>query len=285
MRRSIRLKEIEPNTVKALAPSGEYLKRTNGSIQKKEYLTRTDGNGAIITGNKIEFAESSRSLILLGGSFVESSYVDEGQRFSAVAERALAGACKVFNYAYSGTTLFQSMLAFLAKIVSSHDPQRSKVMVFISYTDVDVLKLEGAYWNNSKRYAPIVPALGDQRLSGVFQVSRYYAVLKSFCDCLVNFGFDYTIVDAPYVCLGTPSGRDFLRAYFGSEARANERVHCRELLSSVTADFAENYGAKYWDLHSILSGDLQYFYDHCHVNASGSDVVGQAVAKYYESWI
>lgn len=284
MKRSVRLKEIEPNTVRALVPSDEYLRKTNGTIHKKEYITRTDSNGAIITGNEIEFTASHEDLILLGGSFVESSYVDETCRFAAVAERSLGGACKVFNYSYSGTTLFQSMLSFLSKVVGYHDPIKSKVMLFISYTDVDVLKLEGSYWNGSKRYAPILPALGEQRLSNHFQASDFRRVLKSFSDCLRNFGFDFTIVGSPYVSIDTMAEREFLISYFGNEIRANNKVRYRELLSSIAVDFAKDYGANYWNLHGVLGGRHELFYDHCHVNAVGSVAVGKAVADYYEKW-
>ena len=90
-------------------------------MERKGYVLKTDNNGFIENGNKINFAgNDTTTIIFFGGSTTEQLFVPEASRWQSILERKLnerqsKPKFKVLNGGVSGNNSLHSTLNFIAK--------------------------------------------------------------------------------------------------------------------------------------------------------------------------
>jgi lysophospholipase L1-like esterase len=147
LKRSIRLRELEPFTHLLARPTPEYLKDCD-SLVNKPYLLRVDANG-FIRPSKIH-QHPDLTLAFIGGSTTECMFVDEENRFPYLVGRILEKetGLKVnsYNSGVSGNDSFHSLDILLNKVVCL----RPDIVVMMhNINDLSVLTYHLVYWNNN----------------------------------------------------------------------------------------------------------------------------------------
>jgi len=145
--RYVLLKEISPNFRAKYIPTEEYLNNTD-SLERREYLVRTDRDGFIENGNNINFTENYESIIFFGGSTTEQLFVNEEYRWQSILERELnkdqkIAKLKIINAGVSGNNSMHSTVNLMAKGL----PLKPKFVVLMhNVNDYGLLRLSGSYW-------------------------------------------------------------------------------------------------------------------------------------------
>ena len=129
--RYVLLKEINPNFKAKYVPNEEYLNRTD-SLERREYLVKTDRHGFIENGNNINFTENHESIIFFGGSTTEQLFVNEEYRWQSILERELnkgqqIAKLKIINAGVSGNNSMHSTVNLIAKGL----PLKPKLSFFV----------------------------------------------------------------------------------------------------------------------------------------------------------
>lgn len=278
IKRHVRLKEFGIHVDRELAPSEAYLRDTNGSIDAGPYRLRTDERGFITSAE----AEAARGpeVYILGDSFVESSFVQEGRRF---ADRLCAldaeGAGRRFvNGGYSGATSLNILSVILNKVLPA--PGASLLYVLPS-NDVLSLYNPRGFWNRAdKRYSPLQPAQAEAvsgRVPLLENLGQLGAALSAVVGLARAFNLKLYLATCPYV------SRDYEdlpwhRSRHREPGRYAALIADRARANAVLRETAARLHVPLVDLHHLLD-DPAWFYDDVHLNETGSAVAAQKILE------
>jgi lysophospholipase L1-like esterase len=275
-KRHIRLKEFGINVARDLAPAEAYLRDTNGTIDAGPYRLRTDAEGFITSPQAAE-AEGA-PVYLLGDSFVESSFVQEGARFADLLCGLDAGGegRRFLNAGYSGATSLNILSLVLTKILPA--PGGSLLYVLPS-NDVLSLYNPRGFWNRAdKRYSPLQPAQAESA-SGPLPLRHNLGQLQATLTALVGlaraFNLKLYLSPCPFV------SRDYEdlpwhRARHRAPGAYAALIADRDRANAVVRETAARLHVPLIDLNALLD-DPQWFYDDVHLNAAGSAVAAQKI--------
>ena len=257
-KRQIRLKEFQANIHRTYTPDESYLNARPRLDKNSAYVVRTDANGYIISGTH---QCSSRTIVLMGDSFVENLYIDEDKRIASQLERMLLTNgydFQVLNAGVSGTTNLNATNLLLNKIVY-HAP---KAIVFVtSSNDLAALRYESGYSNSSKFHGNLVPedlSEGWTKSSVGENISQVVDNLK-----VVNFICKLNNIDF-YVCTYP-------------EIQSNEDL---KLINSNVRAFAANEFVDLIDLDKLIMKNDIYYYDKLHVSHVGATVAAKSIFEH-----
>lgn len=257
-KRQIRLKEFQPNIHRTYAPDESYLNARPRLDKNSAYVVRTDANGYIISGTH---QCSSRTIVLMGDSFVENLYVDEDKRIASQLERMLLTNgydFQVLNAGVSGTTNLNATNLLLNKVVY-HAP---KAIVFVtSSNDLAALRYECGYSNSSKFHGNLVP----EDLSEGWTKSSVGENIGQVVDNLkvINFICKLNNIDF-YICTYP-------------EIQSNEDL---KLINSKVRAFAANEAVDLVDLDKLIMKNDIYYYDKLHVSHVGAAVAAKSIFEH-----
>ena len=239
-------------------------------------------------------------ILLLGDSFTEDTYNQAAEStFPTLMVRQLNG-CEVVNSGCSGWSTDQEYLYFKT---DGYRYAPDLVILVISHNDF-LENLSPVARSFSGREKPLF-RLEDGRLTLVRKPNALFSYLR---DHLYLFLYLRAKANAlRYQLTGWlpwPEGSEeeaydlmkalILRLQEESRSRgvlsfAVARTYCSKDLQSGQADevlrnFAESEQIPYLDLFDHLrSAPEKVFYDHCHVNERGAQVVGNAMASFVKS--
>ena len=276
-KRAIRLKEFGTSVERKLVPSEAYLRHTNGTIEGDEFTLVTDANGFIVDPAYRD-REGPRVLVY-GDSFVECSFIAQGQRLTDRMNAAQDGRL-VLNGGYSGSTTLHSLQSFLAKGV----PLAPSHLVYVLPSN-DVLSMmqNGGLWNFAdQRYTPIIPS-GTAAVAGSAAFERNAAalapLLRALCAVTRDACIDLTLGTMPFIASDYRE-ENWFRIRHNREADiyeglADKRRHINGILREVAGD----EGVRLLDIADMLPND--HFYDDVHMNARGcakmADIMIEAI--------
>lgn len=281
VRRTIRLKEwgVFEDTYKT--PSDEYMEKTDGSLLQQPYRLRTDYLGFIDNGNEISNRGSKRSLICLGGSFVESLFCEETLRFPSQLERKLVDDENliVLNGGYSGATLLHSYNILLNKIIPLL-PYCDRVLLFTAMSDNHPQTQARSYWLDQKMHAPIL----DPRNGNVLKPSRtrhsahQSALLASMIELCRQFGHNPVVVLTPFRT-SEYGGDNFLTNIFREEEAYRQYCSGYEQINRTAKVTAERAGVHVIDATRHFVNKPEYFYDTLHLNLAGQTFMSDLLSE------
>lgn len=226
-------------------------------------------------------SRASRSLFLLGDSFVESLFVEEGERFAAQLERLMPEDWRVLNGGYSGTTTIHLATMLLAKILPMVT-SRDRIVFFIGQSDLFALASPGYYWDDASAITPVRPPLnvGTVGTSPDVAASRAIDALLSIAD---SFDLNYGVVAAPFRDSSFP-GDPVLRAVYGNDRNRYERLtSLRRVVQQEAKRSAERHGKPFLDAQTAVAGP-QCFYDLLHLNSTGQSEFTGTMANWLDHW-
>ncbi|MCI5040353.1 MAG: SGNH/GDSL hydrolase family protein [Donghicola eburneus] len=275
IKRNVRLKEFGINVNRELEPVEAYLRQTNGSISAGPFRLRTDDNG-YITSPQAEMA-AGREVFVLGDSFVESSYVQEGERFcDLLCDLDRDGAGRAFrNAGYSGATSLNLLDVLINKICAN----RNASLVYVLPSN-DILSLENkdGFWNaQDKRYSPIQPVRPGGGQKGEFTESAHqlFCVLRSIAGVARAFNLPLFLATCPFVRTAYKD-LPWHRIRHGESGRYEQLIDLRSRANQILRDVAFAARVPVIDLEAILD-DPALFYDDVHLNAEGSKAAAAAI--------
>ncbi|MCT2260352.1 hypothetical protein M3F59_01685 [Brachybacterium muris] len=151
----MRLKEITPGVDDTVAATDFHRSIADETLPEGPFRRRGTPEGFLATGN--DRPEATRRLVLLGGSFVESMFAPETERFPSRIERRLPADWRLLNGGYSGMATLHALTQLPAKIVP-YASGRNRLVYFVPMSDSNALTAASHYWSASKNESPFVPA-------------------------------------------------------------------------------------------------------------------------------
>jgi hypothetical protein len=275
MRRTIRLREYEPNTKFRFVPPYGYSDGCDHSFVNKGYTVRADENG-FISSHDID--NPLGTLVVLGDSFAECLFMDEEKRLTSVLQDLLVGKrhlpIKVLNGGCSAATLLHTLNVFVNKVIPLHP---LAVIVMSGGVDVDVAEKRASFWSKDCWLEPVI-AIEDQNTindRNIIDVPSYedrtklLSVFKAAGDA---FGIPVWLATIPHrqVYQG-----DYVRERFPEEADFMREVAKLRALNRNTRTFASTNAIRLFDLESLLAAEAGIFYDMVHLNECGVEVVAR----------
>lgn len=262
--RQIRLKEREPLTSKEIYPTPEFMERSDHTLASGPFLIRTDKDGFILTGS--DKPATDTPIALIGGSFVESSFCDEGSRFIDLAEKELPG-YRLLNGGYSGSTtlqLFNSMVSKIFPIIGVG----GTLVFFVGQSDADVFNRPGSYWTNERLWSPVTPGF-EPHASLPEGETGLRQLLTIVIDTSRTLGINLILASSPFRH-GDFSHDAVLRKIFRRNRDAfKQRQKVRELIREITLEVAHEKDADVIDFQKLTGGEPSWFYDDLHLNRIG----------------
>lgn len=271
IKRSIRFKEwgVFVDTVKT--PSDAYMKGTDGSLEQMDYPLRTDSRGFILTGNNLPDEGQRRKIVTLGGSFVESLFTLEQDRFQSRLERSLAQnghKLSVWNAGYSGSTLLHCFNLFVNKIIPLL-PYVEYVFIFACMSDQRILTNKQSYWLMDKTHAPVLDERNGNLAADREATSKEGAqLLDVFIDLIREFGSKPVVISCPHRIANYDSDA-FSRSAFSTHADQLRALENLKLINQTAMEVSAKKGVEVFDAAGHFEGRSNLFYDMNHLNSLG----------------
>lgn len=272
--RAIRLKERTPLTVKNLIPSQEFIDRSDETLAEGPFLVRTDEHGFIITGNHV--SQHDAPIALIGGSFVESSFCEEGFRFIDLAERELTG-FRLLNGGYSGSTTLQLLNSMISKIFPVIG-DGGKLLFFVGQSDADVINRPGSYWTNERLWSPIVPSFSPHP-SLPNRADAVEKIVKIVIDTARTLGIDLILASSPFRNADFSSDQVLRKIFRRNRDTYQKRQSDREMIRQITLDVGRSHGVDVIDFQELTGGNPTWFYDDLHLNEFGHSEFSKVLVK------
>jgi lysophospholipase L1-like esterase len=154
IKRYIKLREFNPLYRDVLVPDQGAM-RMSDSLAQKEYTLRVDRQGFIMPA-KIH-PHPDLTIVFLGGSTTECTYVDEQARFPYLVGRLIEQETHLkvnsYNAGRSGNNTLHSLNVLLNKVVNL---KPDIVVMMHNINDLAILMYEKTYWNTNPSRSPII---------------------------------------------------------------------------------------------------------------------------------
>lgn len=263
-KRWIRLKEHSPNTDREITPAEQFIEFSDSTLGPGPFRLRTDNEGYIQTGNLPN--TKAESLVVLGGSFVESTFTAESDRFLSRAER-LMPQYRILNGGYSGTTTLQLLNTMINKVYPSIGAD-GKLIMFIGQSDADVIDLDGSYWTNVERWTPIIPG---SPLSHHLPTRgpSVEAVIRIIIEAAKALRIDLTLAVSPFRINNFSHDMVLRKRFRRNRELFNRKMEIREEIRLTAVRVAEEQGVPCIDFVGLIGSNPEWFYDTLHLNDLG----------------
>jgi hypothetical protein len=273
LKRAIRLKEMEPGTSRLLTPSELQHEVSDLSLTPGSYPCNADEYGFLSTGN-VGFTNDP-PIVFMGGSFVESAFSTEEDRFVSQVERKLAarGARhQCLNAGYSGSSTLHLYNSLLNKVYPHVGPG-GKVVFFVPHSDRDSMYRPGSYWNGTKRGATILPEREPKASAAIPDgVASTAALLRIVAHTSRQLGLDLVFVTCPFRNASFDTDAVLRRTYRRNRQAFNQSLQRRKELCEVARMVGAETGTRVIDGEHFLDQKPECFYDELHLNREGQGI-------------
>jgi lysophospholipase L1-like esterase len=154
IQRYIKLREFNPLYHDILVPNAEAMRMSDGLTQKP-YVLRADRQGFIMPSKIHEHPDLT--MVFLGGSTTECTYVDENLRFPYLSGRLIEQQMHLkvnaYNAGLSGNNSLHSLNILMNKVVNL---KPDIVVMMHNINDLAILMYEKSYWNSNPSRSPII---------------------------------------------------------------------------------------------------------------------------------
>ena len=174
IKRAIKLKEFNPLYRDVLVPDADYVRKCD-SLERKKFVLRVDRQGFIMPSKIHDHPDLT--IVFLGGSTTECSYVDEDNRFPYLVGRLLEQQTHLkvnsYNAGRSGINTLHSLNILLNKVVNL---KPDIVVMMHNINDLAILMYEKSYWNTNPSRSPIQERLPTFKTVGQDLRRDFYLV-------------------------------------------------------------------------------------------------------------
>jgi hypothetical protein len=174
IKRSIKLRELNPLYRDVLVPNQDAMRMSDGLAQKP-YVLRVDRQGFIMPSKVHD--RPDLTIAFLGGSTTECIYVDEANRFPFLVGRLLEQRTHLkvnsYNAGRSGNNTLHCLNILLNKVVNL---KPDIVVLMENINDLAILMYEKTYWNTNPSRSPIQERLPTFKTVGQDLRQTFYLV-------------------------------------------------------------------------------------------------------------
>lgn len=285
-KRSIRLKEHQPNLDMHRRPPESIREESDDSLEEGPHRVRTDDQGFISTGNDVP--GDAPDIFVIGDSFVESLLASEHRRFVSQVERGLSAAGaphRVRNGGYSGMTSLHMLGAVSAKLPPLLRPG-SRLLLVVGQSDANALASRGLYWEQTKTVTPFSsPASASNVLDGSWR-EAFINMVTTVLTFAKLHGYDVAMTS------GLFRNGDFdhdpvLRRRFRRQRSAYEAsFEKRRFIVDAVRAIAREHSVLHFDVSADFLARPDFFYDALHLNHAGHDAYAAALLAWMlETWL
>lgn len=318
--RYVLLKEINPNFKAKYVPTDEYLNSTD-SLERKEYLVKTDRDGFIENENNINFTESDEVIIFFGGSTTEQLFVNEKHRWQSILERKLNEGqripkLKIINAGVSGNNSMHSTVNLIAKGL----PLKPKFVVLMhNVNDYGLLRLSGSYWKSPVDKAllqikdetslrPFMVSIKDAFVPNIYEIYKIvkYKIsnnddfnsirdeeivnleiveskFRKSLNTFIDLSFTWGIEPVLMTQFNRINSKDglFKSNFNGQDIEQYIKGYAR--LNDVIREVSVNRKVDLIDLDKLVPSTKDYIYDSVHLNGNGSKLVADILINYWRN--
>jgi len=154
IQRSIKLREFNPLYRDVLVPDQAAMAMSDG-LEQKPFVLRVDRQGFIMPAKIHE--RPDLTIVFLGGSTTECTYMAEEARFPYLAGRLLEGRTGLrvnsYNAGRSGNNTLHCLNILLNKVVNL---KPEVVVLMENINDLAILMYEKTYWNTNPSRSPLI---------------------------------------------------------------------------------------------------------------------------------
>jgi hypothetical protein len=271
--RYIRLKEWGQNVDVFREPSDDYLAACDGSLWKEQYRFRTDINGFISTGRGTP--ESTRPLLVLGGSVVENMYVHEGRRMCDILEDCLLNNgynLRVLNGGVSGATMLHLLNSFLNKGLPL---KPAGIVLFSSINDITAALDEVSFWSDQEYITPLMNSgcqthTSDRKNLESCDFSERWRLLEVFQMAAAVHNIPLWLTTLAHRMDATDP---YLVGRYAIQEGREKAINLRKELNQQTRRFSIENAVGLIDLEREFYERSDIMYDEFHLNELGSSIV------------
>jgi lysophospholipase L1-like esterase len=174
IKRSIKLREFNPLYRNVLVPDASAMRMSDG-LTHKPYVLRVDRQGFIMPSKIHDHPDLS--IVFLGGSTTECTYVDENLRFPYLSGRLIEEQTglkiNAYNAGRSGNNTLHCLNILLNKVVNL---KPDIVVLMENINDLAILMYEKTYWNTNPSRSPIQERLPNFKTVGQDLRQMFYLV-------------------------------------------------------------------------------------------------------------
>lgn len=227
----------------------------------------TDSDGYMVNHLK---SPKKNTLFLLGGSFVETSFVQEGKRFHDAVNTMLENAdldWQVKNASMSGSSLLTLYNLFINKIACLDN---CAICLFSGGVSAKCNFVPNTFWNrmrtsnltdnNIEKFALSEPGDGWH---------RFKQILELFAGASRTFGIPLILCTVP------------LR----SSSKDAKLIEMYKDVEKIFENFAHENGLPLFNLYDAIADNSAYFYEDGHLNAAGAKIYGEIFSDDFIKWL
>jgi hypothetical protein len=269
VKRYIRLKEYEPNSVTFGDPNADY--PADSTLERRTYEVRADADGFICNGDPVSGEDGS--LVLLGDSVPECALIDAPGRLSSLLERGLQERglrVRVLNGGYSGMSTLHALNIFLNKL----PPRRPLAVIYMSgIVDDRICYRPDSFWSAHPELDPLVndETREDDADNVVFHTERVQAMLRLLDQAADATGLPLWIATTPFQ---TDPDCEFLKR---SSITPDGFGHFNRDLRLLNAQKLEIFHRRpVFDIASAIEEPTTALYDLYHFNPDGARRAAEA---------
>lgn len=269
MSRNVRLKEHAPGTIRERSPDPTEFLGFNGTIDFRPYTFKVDANG-FVESSHCEKLQGAKRVVLLGDSFFECAFVDQGARICDVMNElslVLSRRLEFMNAGYAASTTLNSVVTFVAKIL----PMRPVAVVMCAGTfDADCWRDKRSYWRPHPWYSPLVPASPEFKNDSVELCTEDYVTLMSGVSAMCHAAGIKLFLIAKPICPESEWSKT--HKYYKTKV---ERLN---IYNGAVRDFSKrDRRVTLLDLGERCKLNWDDFYDANHLNKSGAGKVADVI--------
>ncbi|WPY97045.1 SGNH/GDSL hydrolase family protein (plasmid) [Limimaricola variabilis] len=271
--RSIRLKEHVPNTVKVRVPDEGEFAGYNGTIENKEYVLKIDGNGFVASRHAGKLKDA-RKVVLLGDSFFECAFVDDGKRVADICNKMSLrkeGGVNFINAGYAAATAMNSFMSYAAKIM----PLRPNAVYFSADTfDVSCWQDERSYWMPHPWFSTTLPADRNYRARRGPSSGKedFEAILEGLFAMCRQSNTKLVLITKP-ICPESAWSASRQKYYEAKTSALRE-------YNDVVRSYCNRKNRLLLDIDADCKLEWDDFYDANHLNQKGARKVARAIYSY-----
>lgn len=277
IKRVIRFKEWGVWVDETKQPKTDQLVSSDGTLKDEKFRLRTNSAGFIMSGNTLSTPGALKKVITLGGSFVESLYSEETDRFPAQLERMLnhpKERYEVWNGGYSGSTLLHSYNVFVNKVLPLLKYTK-QVILFTAMSDQRTLVHSDSYWLKDVTHAPVIDSRNAATMENREPTSEdQEQLLRAFVMLSRHYGHELILVASPFRAKPFEDDAYARKTYKHAGAHSKALAKLR-MINETARRVAADMRVTFFDAEKYLDGQPEYFYDSMHLNSRGQEAMAR----------
>lgn len=231
-------------------------------------VLNTDSEGWIISPL---FEHKTNKIFFLSDSFIENSYVREGNRICDILNinfiKEQMDYC-IFNGSMSGSSLLHLYNLYMNKIANKSNVT---ILLLPGMVNVSTAHVPNTFWQNGKFTPFDINSKDHLDDRSVDRYDTFIKLLELFYASTHIFSHRFILLTLPYSRLNNTEN-----------SWACEQIN---LMNDIITQLASRYNIMLIDLNKYKENTRSYFYDFCHINSDGSQLYADYIYRFIKPYL